>query len=236
MPIILNNITQRYPNAKRPLFDGLSANFCDGKTHAVLGASGSGKTTLLKIIAGLTDYKGFVQCENVSYVFQDARLINGITVRENLTLTLASVIKDKKNLLKTVDEYLALSETDMYADSFPDELSGGEQQRVSIARAFAYPAQTLLMDEPFSSLDYGVKYRLIKQFINMNKESPRTVIFVTHNADEAISLADNIYLLNGSPATLSQIETIEEPQESRDAFSEKYASLKKSLVETLKRI
>lgn len=233
MSVKLTNVIQQYPSVTSPLYNNFSAEFQTGKVHVILGASGSGKTTLLNVVANLCDYKGIVECGVTSYVFQDARLIENITVRQNLDLVLRGVEKDKSKRKAQVDEYLRLAEIDKYADVYPDKLSGGEQQRSALARAFVYPSEVLLMDEPFNSLDYGVKARITKQLLALLERSPRTTLFVTHDADEALTLADEIYVLQGVPATLKHVATLDSDKSSRDVYSADFAALKRQLTSQL---
>lgn len=234
MSVKLIKVSKQYPSQANAVYKDFSAEFEQNKVHAILGASGSGKTTLLNIVANLVDYFGEVERDETSYVFQDARLVNNITVANNLRLALNGVIADKNEVNRKIADMLHLAEIEQYADKYPDELSGGERRRVAIARAFAYPSQTLLMDEPFNSLDYGVKDRLFMQFLSLQSATPRTVLFVTHDADEALRLADEIYLLNGKPATLSHIGALTDDKLTRDVFSEKYVKLKKQIIDSLK--
>lgn len=234
MSVKLIEVTKQYPTQASPLYKDFSAEFEQSKVFAILGVSGSGKTTLLNIIAGICDYLGDVERGEVSYVFQDARLIQNITVASNLRLVLNGVIADKKEVDRKITEILRIAEIDKYADKYPDELSGGERQRVALARAFAYPSEVLLMDEPFNSLDYGVKDRLFNQFLALQSAAPRTVLFVTHDVDEALRLADEIYILDGNPVALQHTATLNDDKATRDVYSDKYAELKKQIINALK--
>ena len=188
----LCKITKKYGN--RSIFDSFDLEFADGKITALLGASGIGKTTLLNIMAGLTDYDGSVEVPMpVSYVFQSDRLIKHLTVRENLEFVLSD--KDNKALRADITRLLKKVGLKDKADSYPDQLSGGEKQRVSIARAFIYPSETLLLDEPFSSLDYSLKVQLMNLLTDLLKESNKTAVFVTHNVEECLAIADDIFVL-----------------------------------------
>lgn len=230
MSVKLTNITKQYPTQTSPIYKDFSAEFEQNKVHAILGVSGSGKTTLLNIVANAIDYSGIVERGEVSYVFQDARLINNITVANNLRLVLNGVIADKKEVDGKINEILRLAEIEQFADKYADELSGGERQRVSLARAFAYPSDILLMDEPFNSLDYGVKARIMQQFVKLNAQSARTVLFVTHDVDEALSIADEVYVLQGSPATLNHVATLSSDKSTRDIYSDDLTALKRQIV------
>ncbi len=161
----------------------------ENKILAVLGESGSGKTTLLNIIAGLTDYEGKIEGEvsPVSFVFQKDRLVPNLTVKQNLELFCPAADIDG-----------ALKEVGLIdkANSYPKNLSGGQARRVAILRAFLYPSSVLLMDEPFINLDLSLKFSLIDMIKKMQQNSPRTVIIVTHDVKEAISVADEVAVIS----------------------------------------
>lgn len=191
--VILSNVTKKY--GEKIVLNDISVKLKKGKTSCILGGSGAGKTTLINVIAGLTQYSGKVEKdEDISYVFQSARLIPTMTVEKNLEYVLLSVC-DKEERQKKVGEMLNYLEIESIAKSFPSEISGGEAQRVAIGRALVYPSTLLLMDEPFGALDIGLKTRLIKKFNETLKKGKKTVIFVTHDVDEAILLGDNYYIL-----------------------------------------
>ena len=161
----------------------------ENKILAVLGESGSGKTTLLNIIAGLTDYEGKIEGEvsPVSFVFQKDRLVKNLTVKQNLELFCPAADIDG-----------ALKEVGLIdkANSYPKNLSGGQARRVAILRAFLYPSSVILMDEPFINLDLSLKVSRIDMIKKMQQNLPRTVIIVTHDVKEAISVADEVAVIS----------------------------------------
>ena len=172
------------------VLDGLSLQVSEGEIVCVLGASGSGKTTLLNVLAGLKDYEGSVEgLQQASYIFQEPRLIPNLTVRQNLAFVGCDPSRAEDLLRKT--GLLPL------ADQRTNKLSGGERGRVAIVRAFAYPAPLLLMDEPFSGLDAPLKIKLLDLFFELWEREKRTVVFVTHNIEEATIAAHRILLLKG---------------------------------------
>ncbi len=171
------------------VFDRFSLDIREGEILCVLGESGCGKTTLLNMLAGVIPYDGRIENtpDSVGYIFQDARLLPNLTVEDNLRYTGGSAERIESILKKT--ELLALRH------KRPKELSGGEKQRVSIARAFLSDARLLLLDEPFSSLDTGLKVRMSAVFAELWKEKKPTVLFVTHDLEEACMLGARVVVL-----------------------------------------
>ena len=214
------------------IYNNFSHTFQGDKVHVILGKSGCGKTTMLNAIANFVNYDGTINCGKLSYVFQQPRLAH-TTVFGNVEMVLLNVIKDKIERANVVQKYLNLAEIGTQSDSLVTKLSGGEQQRVSLARAFAYPSQVLLMDEPFKSLDLGIRKTLYKTLDNLLTQNPRTTIVVTHDVDEALALADNIYILQDKPCVLSQICQIDTPRAQRDLYSNELLNLRQTLEKLL---
>ncbi len=164
--------------------------FSAGQITAVLGESGAGKSTLLSCIAESIPHEGKVEgAGKVSYLFQKPHLLPNLTVEGNLRFVLE---KGEWSRIFDMLSRVGLSEK---ACSRPYELSGGERQRVAIARAFLFPHDTLLMDEPFSSLDLSLKRSLMELTREMCEEKGETVIFVTHDVREAVFLARRAVVL-----------------------------------------
>ncbi|MDE5942838.1 MAG: ATP-binding cassette domain-containing protein, partial [Clostridia bacterium] len=155
----------------------------------ILGESGSGKTTRLNVIAGLTEYSGSVTKVKCSYIFQTPRLVPNLTVYGNLALVCKDDAKIEE-MLKRVGLYDK-------RDSYPIKLSGGQAQRVAIARAFLFGGEAILMDEPFSSLDLRLKYEMTELFLDLWRSDGRTAVFVTHDVDEASTVAHRIIVIKG---------------------------------------
>lgn len=217
------------------IFDGFSMTFAEHKISVVLGGSGVGKSTLLNAVAGLLPYEGSIDCggENVSYIFQNDRLIPTITVYKNLDLVLRAVIKDKNERRKKINDMLALLEISELKDKLPPMLSGGQAQRVAMARAYLYPSGVLLLDEPFKALDPALKARLIKQLIALNEREKRTVIFVTHVIDECLLLADNYYVFSGKPAEVSLEGSIDTDKALRRLDDEDLGKVRTALLKNV---
>ena len=175
-----------------------------GEFICLLGKSGSGKSTLLKIVAGLDqDYKGEVNLENediesarksgkISMVFQEDLLLPHLDVFENIAFGLRIAKCNSDEIRRRVEEILKKLELEDKKYKYPNELSGGERQRVSIGRALVTEPKLLLMDEPFSALDYNLKKAMQKLVKNLQKELRITALFITHDRDEAFTLGDRL--------------------------------------------
>ena len=214
------------------IYNHFSRTFEAGKVHVILGKSGCGKTSLLNAIANFVKFDGQIDCGKLSYVFQQPRLAH-TTVFNNVQMVLLSEIADKSLRQQMVQNCLTLAEIAHLSDSLTTKLSGGEQQRVSLARAFAYPSQVLLMDEPFKSLDLGIRKTLYKTLDNLLTQNPRTTILVTHDIDEALALADQVYLLQDRPCELVEICHIDTPRKERDLYADDMLKLRMTLEKLL---
>lgn len=183
--IKLKNITKKYGDLT--VYKNFDFAFKKGKITCILGESGCGKTTLLNIVANLTKFKGEAPNLKCSYIFQTPNLLPNLTVYNNLKL-----VNQNEEEIKNILKACGLEEK---SNCFPNQLSGGQKQRVSIARAFLYNSDVILMDEPFSSLDLKLKLSIAELFIKLQKEQNKTALFVTHDIDEALMLSDKIVVL-----------------------------------------
>ena len=170
----------------------------------VLGASGVGKTTLLNALTGLSGFDGEIENmpKNVSYIFQSDRLVKTISVEKNLDFVLKNAISDKTARKNAIYDMAKLLEISDVLKRLPTEISGGQAQRVQMARAFLYPSEVMLLDEPFKGLDVSLKTRLIKKFLELWGRDGRTVVLVTHDVYDALLMGDKVFVLSGSPADI----------------------------------
>ena len=226
MSIEIKNITKSYPGYTA--LDDISLNVRTGELVALLGPSGCGKTTLLRIIAGLeTADSGSVILEerdttylparekNVGFVFQHYALFRRLNVFENVAFGLrvrpSGIRPSKSEIQDRVEHLLKLVQMDWAIKRYPSQLSGGQRQRVALARALAVNPKVLLLDEPFSALDAKVRQELRRWLRKLHDDIHVTSIFVTHDQEEALELADRIVVINKG-----KIEQQGAPQEVYD--------------------
>lgn len=204
--ISIKNINKKFND--KIVFKDFQIDFYKNQINCIIGKSGCGKSTLLNIISGIipNDKKNFQTIENygVSYIFQEDRLIDWLTVEENISLVVKRIY-DKKKIKKLCDKYLDLVGIKEYKNYYPQMLSGGLRQRVNIARSFIYPSKIIIMDEPFKSIDVINKEIIMNNFKKILEKEKRTVLFVTHDIDEAILLSDKIYVLGNSPVEIKSV-------------------------------
>ncbi len=210
MTLKISNLNKKYKEIR--IFSDFSLEVNPGLITCVLGPSGCGKTTLLNIIGGITaadggELSGF-DGKGMSYIFQDPRLLPWKTVRGNIEFVITRDISpaERRQQSDRLIKSVGLSD---FAGYYPLQLSGGMRQRVSIARAFACSSEIILMDEPLKGLDITLKQGIIKWFSEIWATDKRTVIFVTHNIDEALLLGDEIVVLSKLPARIKAHEKME---------------------------
>lgn len=227
----LDNVTKRF--GRRAVVDRLSLSVAEGEIVALLGGSGCGKTTTLRLIAGLeTPDDGEIRIagervaangrnllppnqRGVGFVFQDLALWTHLTVAGNLDFVLTASGVPKNQRAGRIEEVLRLVRIERFARSFPNRLSGGEQQRAAIARAVVARPRLLLLDEPLSSLDTELKTDLLGELANLQKTLRVTTVYITHDAGEAARFAHRVAFMRAGQ--IERIGTTEEllPEESR---------------------
>ncbi len=212
--MIISDVDKKYNDLV--VFEKLNLTIKDHEITAILGPSGCGKTTLLNIISKTTDYSGTIEGNDgkISYLFQSQRLLSNLTVKKNIEYVLRSYL-DKQEREKVTNDILKKVELTEFANYYPSQLSGGMAQRVSIARAFAYDSDIMLMDEPFKGLDISLKKKIIDVFLRLYKSDKKTTLFVTHDIDDALIMANRIIVLS-SDGKIVLDETINEPFDERD--------------------
>ena len=210
----VRGIGKNYDSGVEALKD-VSLSLPRGKLSTFLGPSGCGKTTLLKIIAGLiAPSRGEVWVEGKkvngpgperAFVFQEFALLPWANVLRNVAFGLELRGVSPEERAKVAQEYIARVGLKSFENRYPHQLSGGMRQRVGLARALAVDADTLLMDEPFSSVDEQTRRKFQEDLLDLLQVEKKTVIFVTHSIEEAAYLSDRIVLLSPRPGTVSKI-------------------------------
>ncbi|MEK6439778.1 ATP-binding cassette domain-containing protein [Pseudonocardia sp. T1-2H] len=221
--IRLENVTKRYPNTKAPAVDEFTMTIPAGKIVVFVGPSGCGKTTTMRMInrmveptSGVITIGGEDALEldadqlrrGIGYAIQQAGLFPHFTVAQNIAVVPGLLKWDRKRIDDRVDEMMDLVGLDpkLYRDRLPRQLSGGQQQRVGVARALAADPPVLLMDEPFGAVDPITRGNLQDELLRLQAELGKTIVFVTHDFDEAVKLGDKIAVL-GDRSSIQQYDT-----------------------------
>jgi osmoprotectant transport system ATP-binding protein len=210
--ISLRNVSKRFANSKGAAVEDLSMDMEDGETVVLVGPSGCGKTTTMRMINRLieptsgtilVDGKDVLKQDpvqlrrGIGYVIQSTGLMPHRTVAQNIATVPKLLGWTDERTRKRTEELLGIFDLDTeFLQRYPGELSGGQRQRVGVARALAADPPVMLMDEPFAAVDPIVRARLQDQFLDIQRRLKKTIVFVTHDIDEAIKLADRIAILN----------------------------------------
>lgn len=231
----ITNLSKAFDNQgeKKQILQDLNLVIEEGEFVCVLGPSGCGKSTMLRCIAGFESFTGQVMCKgrvvtrpstDRIMVFQDYnQLFPWKTVEANVQYPLRiSGIRDKDRLREISDEYLAKVNLTGYQKYYPHELSGGMKQRVAIAKALALKPEIILMDEPFAALDAITRNKLQKELYQISTQERLTVVFITHNIQEALTLGTRVILMNSSgKIMIDKINPLEKPvTPSRKGYGE----------------
>jgi osmoprotectant transport system ATP-binding protein len=223
--IELHELTKRFPGDDRPAVDSVTMDIPRGEFVVFVGPSGCGKTTTMKMINRLiepTSGRIVLDGEDVTgvdpddlrrrigYVIQQIGLFPHVTIKDNVATVPKLLGWDKDRTRARVDELLDVVglDPDVYRDRYPKELSGGQRQRVGVARALAADPPVLLMDEPFGAIDPITRTRLQNEFLRLQAELQKTIVFVTHDIDEAIKMGDRIAILK-EHSEIAQFDTPE---------------------------
>jgi sulfate transport system ATP-binding protein len=239
MGITVENATKRFGDFVA--LDEVSIDVPDGSLTALLGPSGSGKSTLLRVIAGLEQpdsgkvvisgqdmTKVAVQNRNVGFCFQHYAAFKHMTVGKNVAFGLDIRKRPKQEINDRVHELLKLVQLDGLIDRYPSQLSGGQRQRMALARALAVEPKVLLLDEPFGALDARVRAELRQWLRRLHDEVHVTTIFVTHDQEEAMDVAEQIVVMNNG--------AVEQAGEPTDLYDHPATEFVMSFVGTANRI
>jgi NitT/TauT family transport system ATP-binding protein len=214
--LIANHISHRFGTLD--VLDDVSFTVATGEVVAIVGPSGCGKSTLLSILGGLlepcsgaAELRGAAPPESLNpltFVFQDFALLPWCTVAENVEFPLRHAMPDAAARRAVVDDVLSRTGLSDFRGAYPKQLSGGMRQRVGIARALAVRPAILLMDEPLSALDSQTRELLTEDFVRLLADTAIGAVYVTHNLEEAVRLADRVVILSRRPGRVRDIVTI----------------------------
>lgn len=240
--IDVSNVTISFEeeNQNHVILDNVSLNIEKGEFICLLGPSGCGKSTLLNAMAGfLKPTSGEIKIENqivqkpsMKYVtiFQNYGLLPWRTVQKNVELGLETKKYSKKKKAEIASHYLKMVGLEHAAKKRPAQLSGGMQQRVAIARALAVEPDILFMDEPFGALDAITRMKLQTDILEIAQETKKTVVFVTHDIEEAVFLADRIVIMSANPGRIKALLTVQLPKH-RDRTSNDFLMIRDKVYE-----
>jgi NitT/TauT family transport system ATP-binding protein len=222
--ILLDNVSVSYetPRGRLPVVDRVSLAVDKAEFVVLVGPSGSGKSTILRAIAGLNAVEsGSITVdgktvdgppEHIGFMFQKDTLLPWQTVRENIEVGLALASVPSAQWKQRIADLLALLRLSEFRDAYPAQLSGGMRHRVSLGRMLAYQPAVMLMDEPFGALDFQTKAVMGRELLRIWEAERRSILFVTHDIEEAVALADRVLVFSPRPARIVAEHRIDLPR------------------------
>lgn len=220
-----------------------SFNIKKGEFVCVVGPTGCGKTTFLNLLTCLIEptsgeilldgERADPRKHNIAFVFQEASAFPWLTVKQNLSYGLEVKKVPKKEIEGRVQKIMKLMGLEQYQDAYPSQLSVSTEQKVVIGRAFAMSPDILLMDEPYGQMDVKMRFYLEDEVIRLWKELGSTVVFITHNTEEAVYLAERVLVLSQKPASVKDSIDIDLPR-PRDVYSEDFIALRNKVTDQIK--
>ena len=244
--LTISHLHKSFPVGKqtREVLHDISLTLADNEFVSVVGTSGCGKSTLLSIAAGLEDYdSGDVQVDGKTIlgagidrgvVFQSYTLLPWLTARQNIEFALKAAGFSRAECREKASQHLELVQLTQFADAWPAELSGGMKQRVAIARALSYRPKILLMDEPFGALDAMTRHQMQELLTGIWEQHRLTVMFVTHDIEEAVYLSDRIVVMG--PGTIAATYDVPLPRPRREELtaSPEFTDLQRQVLHTIR--
>lgn len=247
MKIKINKISKAFQSGSKDMLvlDKIEFQIKEGEFLTIFGPNGCGKTTLLNIIAGLEQpTQGSIELNTskeetkVGFVFQSYQesLFPWKSVKGNIELALESRLRNRKERERISESYLKEVGLLNFANKYPYQLSGGMKQLVAIGRAFAYEPHFFLMDEPFSALDYDNRIMMEEKLLDLWTKHKKTVIFVSHDIDEAVFLSDKIVILSKRPAKVKAIidVNLKRPRSIETRLENRFFEIKKKVLRIFK--
>lgn len=205
----------------------------EGEFVVIVGKSGSGKSTLLHALAGLVSYEGEIQMpQSVGVVFQQQSLFPWLTVEQNIALSLRDM--ESKQRARAVTEHIQLAGLQGKRRAYPAQLSGGQVQRVALARSLAHDPAVLLMDEPYGALDAHTRSQMQQWLLRVWEKRMKTIVFVTHDIEEAIFLGDRVLVLENGQITEEFMVPLKRNRHADVRFSPEFNNLRGSITKALR--
>lgn len=241
-PRIMNSHDSVNRGTRLEVLDHISLEIPDGELVCILGPSGCGKSTLVRIVAGfeekttgtlLIDGKQVrgPSSENI-FVFQHNGLLPWMTVMENVSLGLRKM-KNRDERIERVQEYIDVVNLGGFEEHYPHQLSGGMQRRAELARALVVNPEVLFMDEPFAGLDYLTRLKMREEIINMHEYFRKTIIFITHDIEEALAMGDRVVVMSDRPASVQLNIELDAPHPRDFSRSPDLEELRRSVYQEL---
>ena len=225
------------------VLDDCNFHVKDGEFLCVVGPTGCGKTTFLNLLSDLIEptsgevlikgEKASPKKHNLAFIFQEPSAFPWLTVEKNIQYGLKAKQKDKKLIKEKTDRVIGIMGLQKYRNKFPGELSTSAEQKIVIGRAFAMEPDLLLMDEPYGQMDINTRFYLEDEVIRIWKEMKTTVIFITHNIEEAVYLAERVLILTNKPAHIKD-EVIVNLPHPRDVNSPEFIEIRNKITEEIK--
>lgn len=223
--LILKNVFVDYDG--NPVLNNVELEIKEGEFIAIVGQSGCGKTTLLNTISGFITYQGEIKRPSkIGIVFQNYAVFPWLSVKNNISFGL-----EHNN--KVVEHYLKMIDLKDKKDNYPFELSGGQIQRVALARTLASNPDLILMDEPYGALDVYTRDKMQKWLLDIWKDERKTIVFVTHSIDEAIFLADRVFILKDKKINNEFKIEFKRPRSENIKFDNRFIELKSKITKLL---
>lgn len=239
--VIVKNLTKKFDDLL--VLNNISFSVKEGEFLCIVGPTGCGKTTFLNSLTKLYQPSSGeilinnepvdLKKHNVAYIFQEYSTMPWLTVEENVAFGLKIKNLPERYCKEKVDEYLSVVGLEKYRKYYPDQLSASMLQRVVIARAFATEPELLIMDEPYGQLDIELRFKLEDELIKLWERNKTTVIFITHNIEEAVYLGEKILVLTNKPTTIKK-EIINSIPRPRDIAAKEFVDLRNEVTELIK--
>ena len=236
----VSNLTKSFGDLL--VLNNVSFEVYEGEFLCIVGPTGCGKTTFLNSLTHLYEptsgqilfegEKVNLRKHNITYIFQEYSAMEWLTVRQNVRFGL-ELKKNYDDIDKKVDDALELVGLTEFANYYPKQLSASMLQRVVIARAFATQPELLLMDEPYGQLDINLRFKLEDEVVRLCKQTNTTVIFITHNIEEAVYLGDRILVLTNKPTSIKEIVTDDLPR-PRDIAEPEFGAMRNRITDLIK--